>query len=158
MRLCHKTIGATDKREYTYLGIPITTYGVAIDSYFYKIKNKIRAALHAIATYCNEKQINYRNRLLLYKSIIRSQIDYGIPVLNYNKKEIKRLQQLQDRALSRMTRMNPNTHSTTANAVHKIPSIRNRIHTMKLNFYMKLQKQKTNSMAHMVYKQLAGTH
>ena len=98
-----------------------------------------------------------KNRLTLYKSVIRAQLDYGVPVLNYNNKEIKRLEELQNTAMTRLLRINHQTHPSTINAINNIPTIRNRLQTLKLGFYMKLQQHKPNSLSHMVYNELANT-
>ena len=59
MKLQGDFIGTTQKREYKYLGIPITTDGIAVTSYYHTIKTNMKAASYAMSSYCAEKQINF---------------------------------------------------------------------------------------------------
>ena len=159
MKLQNKQIGTVDKKTYKYLGLPMTKKGVDVTQYLPNIKSKMKAAVHALNTYCISNKINQKNRLTLYKAIIRSQLEYGIPVINYENNEIDRLDELQNRTLKQIIKLNNDTHKSTTYALTQLPSIRNRIHMMKINFYLKLQTPKRNSLSHMVYKQLClGQH
>ena len=159
MRLQNKQIGTVEKKIYKYLGLPMTKKGIDVTQYLHNIKNKMKAAVHAMNIYCISKKINYRNRLTLCKAIIRSQLEYVIPVINYENREIDRLDDLQNKTLKQILKLNNDTHKTTAYALTNLPLIRNRIHMMKINFYLKLQVPKQNSLSYMVCRQLCiGQH
>ena len=51
-----------------------------------------------MVTHCNNKQINYKDRLLLHEAVVRTQLDHGMPVMNYDYKEMQRLRNLQNEA------------------------------------------------------------
>lgn len=111
-----------------------------------------------MVTHCNSKKIKYKNRLLLYKTVVRAQLDYGIPVINHDHTEIQRLEELKNRAVTQMLKINQDSHHSTVNAINNLPSIRNRIQTMKVNFYLKLQVPKPNTLSHLVYRELCKGH
>ena len=65
----------TEDRTYKYLGIPFTKTGIDVHKYYRHIKRNMRIALQEMTIYCERQQISYKNRILLYKTTIRSQIE-----------------------------------------------------------------------------------
>ena len=65
----------TASRTYKYLGIPFTKTGIDVHKYYRHVKRKMRIALQEMTVYSEREQINYKNRILLYKTTIRSQIE-----------------------------------------------------------------------------------
>ena len=157
MKLQGNTITEVKEKFYKYLGLPITKTGIDVDRYYKNIKQKIHAAKREMIHYCTQNQINFTNKTNLYKTVVRAQIDYGIPVINYNDKEIKELEEIQQETIKRLLKMHPKGHRTTLLAMNQLPTIENRINTAKLNFYLKLKQPKQNSLSHLVYRELKKT-
>ena len=85
---------------------------------------------------------------------MRSQLDYGLPVINLNKKEIKQLEDLQHHAIGTPLKLHHSIDKQIILAITNTPSIKHRIDTLKINFHYKLKQPKTNSVAHRIYKEL----
>ncbi len=94
--------------------------------------------------YCNQHNLQFHHRMTIYKSIIRSQIDYGIPIITYTKDDIDKLERDQCYALKRILRLNRSTYDSTMRTVLNIPSIKNRIDNLKIGFMYTLRNNKTN--------------
>ena len=77
-----------------------------------------------------------------------------MPVIKHENKEMNRLEDLQNKTLKQILKLNDDAHKTTTYALTNLPSIRNGIRAMKINFYLKLQVPKNNSLSHMAYRQL----
>ena len=71
-------------------------------------------------------------------------------MINYDKTKMNRIEDLQNETLKQMLKMNTDAHKPPAYALTNLPSIRNRIHTMKINFFLKLHLPKANSLSHEV--------
>ena len=154
MKLQHKQIGTVANKTYKCMALPITKQGIDVDQYLCNIKGKMKAAVQSLNTYCNNKKISYSNRLTLYKAVIRSQLEYGIPVINYVSREIDRLDDLQNKTLKQILKINSDAHKSTTYVLTNHPSVQNRVHMMKMNFLLKLKQPKQNSLSHEVYRQL----
>ena len=156
MLLQGSKIKETDTQNYKYLGIPITKQGINVTKYLEHIKKKFQAATREMITYCNNKQINYHNKIILYKTVVRAQLDYGINIIYYDENEIKDLENEQYQALKRLLKIHRKVNKDTLLAIHQIPTIKQRIHTMKIGFYLKLKQPKNNSMSYIIYKQITN--
>ncbi len=87
-----KVIEETNEKVYKYLGIPITKTGVDVKKYHAHILNKFYISKAVMQHYCAEKNLTGKHRLIIYKSIVRSQFDYGTAITNYNTEEIKKME------------------------------------------------------------------
>ena len=82
--------------------------------------------------------------------MVRSQLDYGIPIINYHDYEIKKMEEMQEKAIKQLLKIDYNTAYHTMLTVLNIPTIKHRIDTMKLCFWFKIREEKEHSMAHTV--------
>ena len=153
LKLAHKDIKETNTKNYKYLGIPITGSGINVRKYFNHIINKLKSSLKEMIVYCQDNQISTYNRLLLYKTIVRSQLDYGIPVINYTNNEKKRLEREQINSLRILLQLDSKTNEHTLLAITDVPTIKHRIDTMKMSFYLKLKQGHTQSLAQKIVQQ-----
>ena len=90
--------------------------------------------------YCTANNLNTQHRLIIYKSIIRSQIDYGLPVMFINKKTRETLDKDQNYALKRIMKIDKAVEYQTILSVLDILSVSNRIDKLKMSLFYKLSK------------------
>ena len=141
-------------KSYTYLGLPINKTGIDTKSYFKTVRTKFWASLQEILTFSEQKQYTNKQRIALYKSAVRSQLDYALAILPYTQEEIEKLDDDQIRAIKKLTKIDYNTDRDTVLSIFDIPSIPHRIIQMKATFYLKTQKHKNQSLAHTVMNEL----
>ena len=110
--------------------------------------------MHEMTNYCEKHQVNYRNRIILFKTTIRSQVEYGVPIINYSKKEMQRLEKIQIQALQKLMKIHPKTAPTTTLAIANIQTLQHRMDTMKINTYLKVKQNKERSVSHDVQTEL----
>ena len=164
MKLQGKNIYETDTRDYNYkyLGLPITSRGINTKVYFKKIRQKFYITLNEVIAYAEKTQMNTYNKLILYKTVIRSHIDYGVPVIHYKEDEINKLEQDQIRAIKRLLKLNYYATNETILAITEIPTIHHRLAALKTKFWLKLRQKeedtweqyKTRSIATKVFDQI----
>ena len=147
-------IQETENRTYKYLGIPFTKTGIDVRAYYRHIKRNMRMAMHEMTTYCEKHQVNYKNRILLYKTTIRSQVEYGVPIINYSKNEMKRLENIQIQALQKLMKIHRKTAPTTTLAITNIQTLQHRMDTLKIKAYLKMKQNKECSLSHDVQTEL----
>ena len=152
--LQNKPLEEVTDKTYKYLGLPIGKQGVNVPKYIEKIKANFNGALYPMIAYCNTHQLTTQHRIIIYKSIIRSQLDYGIQVLHLLKKEIKDLENYQERALKLLLNIEHNTSYETLQAITNLPSIQDRYKQLKINFLMKIKQPNNRSLAHATFKQV----
>ena len=87
--------------------------GIDVQQYLYIIKKKMKAAVHSMNAYCNNKKMDYVNWLTPYKAVIHSQLEYCMLVLNYDDEELDRLDELQKRTLKQILKLKSDAHETT---------------------------------------------
>ena len=85
------------KGYYQYLSIPFDINGPALN-YFETIKQKFSKALHSLVYLCSSQNIPEFQRLIYYKTTVRSRLEYGAQILYYTPSQLKKLEGLQDKA------------------------------------------------------------
>ncbi len=141
------------KGYYKYLGIPIYQKGVDKETYLQKQRAKFFIKRNIMKHFSTQHQLNIHHRVQIYKAIIRSQFDYGAHILNYKETDIQKLENYQHQTLIHLLGLNPQIHYRTLIYALHIPTIKERIHKAKANFFFKLKKSDNqNSMAKKVFQ------
>ncbi len=137
--LQNKEIIRAPNNTYKYLGIPISRFGIDNNNYIKKIRKRLYTQMAQMEIYCDSFNLNLQHRMIIYKSIVRSQIDYGIPVMYISKSLRNKLEKDQEYALKRILKINSAVNYQTMLSVLDILSISDRIDKLKIGFFYKLR-------------------
>ena len=77
-----------------------------------KLKNFFRASLLA-DYFCKENNLDNKKRLTMYKAVVRSHWDYGMPLIHYTKTEINKLEKVQYKSIYTLLNINKNNDYNT---------------------------------------------
>ena len=99
--------------------------------------------------FCHAKQIPYEQRLTIYKSVIRSRLEYGAQIVFYDDVMIRKLDKLQLTALRHLLDIPSSTPDSVILLTTNILPIQHRLHQLQLNFYIKLRNTQ-DTLAHKV--------
>ena len=120
--------------NYKYLGLPITAKGINAEQYYKKIRRKFYTTLNEVIAYADINQLKAFNKLILYKTVIRAQINHGVPIIHYKNDEIKKLERDQIKALKRLLKLNYHTSDETVLAITEMPTIQHSLAKLKTKF------------------------
>ena len=133
--LCIKLVTTT---QYKYLGIPFGPTGINHNKYLKKIKTNFVAASKSMHYLCNHYNIPRDQRVNIYKTVIRSQLEYGAQVIDYTNPELlQELEKLQLTSLRCLLHIPSTTPDAAILISTDILTIENRFNELKLNFFMK---------------------
>ena len=86
-------------------------------------------------------KLNIYNKIVLYKTVIRSHADYGAPAIHDTKTEIEKLEKDQVRTLKKLPKLNYRTVDTTLLTALDIPTMSHGLAMQKNKFWLKLNQQ-----------------
>ena len=146
-KFCMKEV---TKGYYKYLGVPFDSHGINASTYFEKIKQEFRKALFAVSNMCHHHNVPEKQRIIYYKTTIRSKIEYAAQIVPFTDHQIEELEDLQILALR--TLMNSVlwiARPATILAAFNLETIKSRFDTLKICFFHKLS-QAHNTVANQV--------
>ena len=85
--------------SYKYLGVPVCPLGINHNKYCKLLQQRFVSASKQMNHFCHVKNIPYIQRLTVYKSVIRSRLEYAAQIIFYDDVMISRLEKLQLTAL-----------------------------------------------------------
>ncbi len=140
---------------YKYLGLPISNKGIKKKDYLTKQRKAFFAKRIIMNQFCDENNLNLKHRLAIYKSMIRSQYDYGTHIIDYSKHDIEKLEWYQNIVIKSLLNIKKEIDYKTMLIALELPSIENRIDKSKICFFYKIRNSKENrSMAKKVFDTL----
>ncbi len=155
----NNTIKHAKKDQYKYLGIPIYKKGIHKTDYLKKQTANFFIKRNIMKQFCKDYGLSNHHRVIIYKSVIRSQFDYGTHIINYTKEEIKKFENYQHLVLKNLLDINKDIDYHTLLYILDIPTINCRIQTIKSNFFFKLKNNSDpRSMAKQVFDELYNNH
>ena len=95
--------------HYKYLGLPVCPLGLNPNKYIKLATQAFIRASKAMNHFCHIKHIPYSQRLTVYKSVVRSCVEYGAQILFYDDIQLKKLEQLQLISLRNLLDIPPST-------------------------------------------------
>ena len=146
-KFCMKEV---TKGYYKYLGVPFDSHGINASTYFEKIKQEFRKSLFAVSNMCHHHNIPEEQRIIYYKTTIRSKIEYAAQIIPFTDHQIEELEELQILALR--TLMNSVlwiARPATILAAFNLETIQSRFDILKICFFHKLS-QAHGTMANQV--------
>ena len=142
---------------YKYLGIPFSRLGINRKMYFSLIKEAFTKASFAMASFCSKYHIPEDRRVSIYKTVVRSRLEYGCQIINYDPEWLRELEQLQIQCLKRL--MPSALHKASNESIlltFNLETIQSRFDTLKIQFYHKLTIAR-NSLANKVVTYIRDT-
>lgn len=143
----------------TYLGLPFNKDGLDAQQFLEKTHKSIINKMHTLSRIgARPNAFTIPLSVKLYKTFIRPKIEYGLAILNFNKKQITRLERIQDDCL-RMIVGGKSTSSMKAFRVMiNIPSMETRWYTLNTKYLIRLQTQPQDSLVYNLHQQLGRYH
>ena len=92
----------------------------------------------------------------LYKMLVRPILDYVAHILGFNKKQIKKLEQLQLRALKRVLGLRINTKNESVRLVSGVEPLHARFAFLKLKHLYRIQQKPKDSLVRTVFNEILG--
>ncbi len=143
------------KGWYKYLGIPINEKGINKKKYLDKQRARFFMKRNIMKHFCDKYNLNTSHRIIIYKSVIRSQFDYGTSIINYTKEDIRKLDMYQCMVLKNLLNIRKEINYHTLVYVLDIPTMKERINTIKINFCYKLRNNNSErSIAKKIFDEL----
>ncbi|MCP4141338.1 MAG: hypothetical protein GY755_13825 [Chloroflexi bacterium] len=143
------------KGSYKYLGIPIFKKGFDKKNYLRKQRMSFFMKRNMMQHFCDKYKLNTKHRIIIYKSVIRSQFDYGTSIINYSNEEINKLDYYQCIVLKKLLNINKDINYHTLLYILDIPTMKERINTIKIKFCYKLRNNNSKrSMAKKIFDEL----
>ena len=110
---------------------------------------------YIISSWCIKHNIPFEQRLTIYKTVIRSRLEYGQQIIWFTKEQVSELEYLQANMLKRLLQQYRGYKQTTL-LIHDILPLQNRFDILKMQFYIKMKCQ-TTSLAHKVQQYIKST-
>lgn len=135
------TTGVTWKTELKYLGVTLDRK-LNWNNHLKNIKNRGLAVMSALSPIFRRRSaISRKNKLIIYKSLIRPVLTYAAPMWsNMSKTSFTKLQTVQNKALKIIFNTMPRTNLKKLHIKYKIKSIREVFSDLTLKFYNKISK------------------
>ena len=128
------------QKEFTYLGIPIGSHGINAISHIQQLAQKARAALaHFLKSALAWHGTSLEKRVEVFRSFIRSKMEYGLCLCNVNEKQLKPLQDIQNTALRRMLGVGPGTSIALLHCMTGLPTMAARHEVLKAQWLFRLR-------------------
>jgi len=122
-----------------YLGIEFDPHGIDIKSYFNKVLAKAYRNLYMAVAFSKKRAIPIYQRLTIYKTVIRSCIEYGSQIIMYSEGMIAQFETLQKVALKMLFGIPTfEAHPDAYLLVNNILPIKHRFNLLKLKFFFKI--------------------
>ena len=138
---------------------PFSPYGLNHNKYLLKITQKFQGALHSMKDFCRSYRIPYEQRLTIYKTVIRSQLEYGAQILFYqNQKLINQLEKLQSHALRSLLDIPDSVPDAAILFINDVLPIHNRFDELQLNMFVRLKQSKHTLCGKLVNQLLQTNH
>ena len=151
--------------HYKYLGIPLgrafhsNSRPAAFARYFELIERKAQAR-SMVVRFLGAKRDGLRPKtgLLLYKLLVRPIMEYATPVICFNKKQMEKLETLQNGAIKAACGLRYNTKTESVRIVTGIESLQLRMAFLKLKHLYRIQTKPSNSLVHVILKEIQNQH
>jgi len=125
--------------EQLYLGVEFDDSGIAVETYFQKLKKKFTTSYHQTAAFCREYKFIPAQRLTVYKSVVRSRIEYAAQVVMFTPEQIQQFETIQQHALKKILDVPQNFAEIAILMAHDVLPIKFRFDLLKLRFVCRLQ-------------------
>ena len=106
-------------------------------------KQRFIAASHAMLQFCEVKQIPYSQRITIYKSVIRSQLEYAGQIIFYDDQQFRDINRLQLYTLRKLLHIPYSTPDALVYLTTNILPLEHRFHQLQLNFFSKLRMSRS---------------
>ena len=130
-----------------YLGIPIANNGPALETFLNQKLAVCKDKLNQLESFCLMIDADFHLRYVLYKTLLRSRLEYAAQVLKIPGNMLYKLRTFQHDAIVRLFHLDPHTSLTIAEISTGIESIDCRLAILRSNYIHKLQncnKKKLN--------------
>lgn len=125
--------------SYKYLGVPVCPLGINHNKYCKLLQQRFVSASKQMNHFCHVKNIPYIQRLTVYKSVIRSRLEYAAQIIFYDTAMITKLEKLQLTALRTLLDIPTSTPDSVILLTTNILPIKHRLHQLQFNFYIKIR-------------------
>lgn len=136
-------VGLTVSTRFKYLGIYFNSKGIDNDAQITEATNNAKRKVNQLCSIgANGFGYKLETNMRLYKSFIRSTMEYGLCIMQPQKKHIKRLEAAQNYCLSKLMSYSINTSYVGKQVIGDICRMENRVEELQAGWILRIQNLK----------------
>ncbi|CAO3607923.1 unnamed protein product [Cunninghamella echinulata] len=140
------------QHSFSYLGIPIM-YGGIIDKKE-MIKNNTTKAINTLGILTsigfNGGGFSKLTCSRIYQQFIRSQLEYGLAIITFNKYQIKKMEDTQNKCIRQIYSANSRSSTIVMKHLARLPSMHERIEILQMKYLDRVKYQPENSLLNII--------
>lgn len=129
----------TCSKTFEYLGITFNIKGIDSKSHLEKLYKRM-LSLKCINIFgFNDYGLPFKSRIIIYKSIIRPVMEYGLNICRFNKSQIKKLESIQNHFMTKLLSVGINTNRILLLSLLNVEEMSFRIFILKAKLLYRLK-------------------